>query len=212
MSSRIPFQPANHMFHSVILRDVVEEALDFFVKTPVYEFPPPRRFKGTGVYALYYVGTAGIYAKLGQINSAGSQVPIYVGKASAKGTRQGKISYDETRGYEIWSRFNKHRNSIESVVNLNLSDFTCRFMIMLGTEHGLIRTAESALIHRFRPLWNTYVDGFGINDPGSGRAKQLQSEWDSIHPGRGFIQKMETSPRPVEPILRKIERALSELP
>jgi len=143
------------------------------------------------------------------------RLPIYVGKASAKGVRQGKVDYvdyDEIRGYEIWGRLNKHRSSITGAANLELSDFACRFMIMLGTEHGLIRTVESSLIHRFQPLWNSYVDGFGINDPGSGRARQLQSEWDSIHPGRAFVRKMETSPRPTEPILKKIEMALSELP
>jgi hypothetical protein len=84
-------------------------------------------------------------------------------------------------------------------------------MIMVGEEHGLIRTIESALIRKYKPLWNTYVDGFGIHAPGKGRARQQVSEWDSIHPGRPFVEKMESEGRPIEPILAKIKKVLETL-
>ena len=40
------------------------------------------------------------------------------------------------------------------------------------------------LIIRFKPLWNVFIQGFGINAPGAGREKQRRSMWDTLHPGR----------------------------
>ena len=45
-----------HTFRSPAFRSVVEEAIAFFEGTPAYELPPPGRFVGCGVYALYYRG------------------------------------------------------------------------------------------------------------------------------------------------------------
>jgi hypothetical protein len=197
------FNPINHLFKSSVLQVVVDEAIDFFLSTPVYNLPPGFSFQGEGVYAIYFVGQDGIYQRLGTLNRPSVQIPIYVGQASSKGVRQGRV--EETTSTRVHGRLREHSRSIGSANNLSLDDFRCRFVLMLGKETGLIRTVESALIAKFRPLWNTYVDGFGIHDPGKGRARQLQSEWDSIHPGRSFVSKMESSPRTVEPILDKID-------
>lgn len=206
------FDPSKHVFSSPILEDVIQDAVEFFVNTPVYDLPPPKRFKGPGVYALYYVGDQEPYSRLGERNRKSVDIPIYVGQASPKGVRQARVEeIQEAVGYRLWNRLGEHRRNIEQVSNLRRADFKCRFMLMLDEEMGIIRTVESALIWRFRPLWNTYIDGFGIHDPGAGRAKQLQSEWDSIHPGRNFVAKMESSPRPLEPILAKIRKVLDEL-
>jgi hypothetical protein len=46
------------------------------------------------------------------------------------------------------------------------------------------------LIIRFEPLWNVFVEGFGINVPGAGREKQRKSMWDTLHPGRPEAKKL----------------------
>jgi len=51
-----------HTFRSPAFRSVVEEAIAFFEGTPAYELPPPGRFVGCGVYALYYRGGYELYA------------------------------------------------------------------------------------------------------------------------------------------------------
>lgn len=205
-----------HLFHSPLLRHIVQETVDFFEDTPVHSLPPGIRFYGPGVYALYYVGETGIYARLGRKNQPDVRYPIYVGQASSSGVRKGRAEAgSEEGGARLLGRLQEHARSISQVAdgeNLRLADFRCRFVLLLGTaEQGIIRTVESALIARYTPLWNSVVDGFGIRDLGAGRAKQALSEWDSLHPGRRFTQKMETTALPLLPILEKVERALSAL-
>ena len=40
------------------------------------------------------------------------------------------------------------------------------------------------MINKFKPVWNSVIDGFGNHESGSGRIGQVQSPWDMIHPGR----------------------------
>ena len=60
---------SQHTFKSPKLKRVVNDALVFFQSTPAYQLPPPERFGGGGVYALYYVGTFSLYQKLVHINT-----------------------------------------------------------------------------------------------------------------------------------------------
>jgi hypothetical protein len=53
-----------------------------------------------------------------------------------------------------------------------------------------IALAETLLITHFQPLWNVLVDGFGNHDPGKGRRHQARSDWDVLHPGRPFAEKL----------------------
>jgi hypothetical protein len=76
-----------HTFRSPEFRGVVEEALKFFEGTPVHNLPPPSRFTGCGVYALYYLGDCGFYAKIAHLNRDACALPIYVGKAVPPGWR-----------------------------------------------------------------------------------------------------------------------------
>jgi len=203
------FDPRDHLFESPIIQAVVDEAIDFFINCPPIPLPPPSKFEGGGVYALYFTGTEGIYSLLGQKNDRSLDQPVYIGQASSKGVRKGKI--ENRQGMRLYNRLREHYRSISNVDNLSTSDFRCRFILMAGNEIGLIRSVESALITRYKPLWNTTIDGFGIHDPGTGRDKQLWSEWDSLHPGRKFTRKLQTSPQPIGPILEKINRVLENL-
>ena len=58
----------------------------------------------------------------------------------------------------------------------------------------MIGSIEAALIKLNRPLWNSCVDGFGNHDPGSGRYEQARSDWDVIHTGRVWADRLNGVP------------------
>jgi Eco29kI restriction endonuclease len=182
-----------HIFRSPKFRGIVEEAIHFFNDTPVHSLPPPERFAGPGVYALYYTGNFELYAELGARNRISCEHPIYVGEAVARGSRKGitKSSADKT----LLGRLRDHSKSIAQATNILIDDFCCRFMVMLDFESDLILPVESEIIRRYKPLWNIAVDGFGNHDPGRGRYNQAVSEWDALHPGRTWVDRL-TGARP----------------
>ena len=65
----------------------------------------------------------------------------------------------------------------------------------------MIGTVEAALIRQYTPIWNSCIDGFGNHDPGSGRYDQAKSDWDILHPGRPWADKL----RGEHPSLKDIE-------
>ncbi len=58
-----------------------------------------------------------------------------------------------------------------------------------------IPLGETYLIEKFQPVWNYVVEGFGIKTPGI-RRKQNTSLWDTLHPGRAFVTRLELPPNP----------------
>jgi hypothetical protein len=80
-----------------------------------------------------------------------------------------------------------------------------------GDASDMIGTIEAALIKLHRPLWNTTLDGFGNHDPGKGRYQQARSDWDVIHPGRGWSEKCQGAANDRDTILERIEGHLSRL-
>ena len=176
------FDYSLHIFRSPKFQSVVNEAIEFFVETPLHRLPPPNQFLGPGVYGLYYVGAYELYAKIGELNRSTCVQPIYLGKAVPPGWRTARTGTSET--FDLYQRLREHTRSIQQGANLNIDDFRCKFMILNGIESDLIVPVEAELIRRFMPLWNTLVDGFGNHDPGAGRYNQARSEWDVLHPGR----------------------------
>ena len=85
-------------------------------------------------------------------------------------------------------------------------------MILSGLESDLVGTVEAALIRRYRPLWNTVIDGFGNNDPGAGRYNQARSEWDILHPGRLWAERLTGQSPRREDVIEKIRQFLMTLP
>lgn len=79
-----------------------------------------------------------------------------------------------------------HIKSIHAVENLDLSDFDCQIILVDEIWIGL---GESLVIQRFKPLWNTVVEGFGNHDPGRGRYQGKRPLWDELHPGRQWAEK-----------------------
>jgi hypothetical protein len=190
----VSFDYRQHIFRSPKFQSVVDEAIAFFDDTPVYSLPPPDRFAGTGVYALYYVDIQGgfdAYREMAALNQNTLSLPIYVGKAVPPGWRSGRSR--ETDAPALYRRLREHTRSIQYAANLDPEVFQCRFMILTGIESDLVVPVEAELIRRYAPLWNTVIDGFGNHDPGSGRYDQAKSEWDVLHPGRPWAARLRAS-------------------
>lgn len=187
MLSHKPFNPHEHIFRSPELESMLKDAIRFFNGTPVYELPPPKTFLGSGIYAIYYTGTLDLYERISQRNRIQYDLPIYIGKAIPIGARRGKGGKE---GSSLFKRLSEHAKSIQAVDNLDLAGFHCRFIIIPHEEDALIVPIESALIKQYNPLWNSWVDGFGNHDPGGGRDNQARSQWDVIHRGRAWAEKL----------------------
>jgi len=184
------FNREEHVYTSDAFEKIIKDTIRFFNGTPVLKLPPPVKFHGTGVYAIYYIGMSDIYKSLAERNRIEFSMPIYVGKAVPRGWRQARIETDKNKkSYELNGRLNDHASSISQAKNLSSEDFYCRFMILEDAASSLIGTVEAALIRYYKPIWNTKIDGFGNHDPGKGRYNQAKSEWDVIHPGRPWADK-----------------------
>ena len=106
----------------------------------------------------------------------------------AQGARKGLITITgKTESQALFGRLSEHADSITAGQDLELSDFTCRY---LTVDAIWIPLGESLLINMFSPIWNVIVDGFGNHDPGSGRKGQKKSQWDILHPGRAWAEKL----------------------
>jgi hypothetical protein len=176
---------------------VVKPAFTFFKGTPYYPIIKLPKFTGAGIYALYLTNTENTC----YCPTLPSMYPIYIGKAAPKGSRQGKKS---GAGTQLKGRLAKHLSSIRQVDNLDESNFVCRFMILQGHAEDMISAMESYLIRQYNPLWNSYIDGFGINAPGAGRYNQSPSEWDTLHPGRYYAAQLTGELRDEKLILSKV--------
>lgn len=203
------FDYNEHVFRSPKFRSVVDEATDFFIQTPLQLLPPPARFTGGGVYALYYLGEYELYSNLSELNQQDCKHPIYVGKAVPPGWRTGRVSTSETP--DLYNRLREHNRSLQQAQNLQTTEFQCRFMILNDVESDLVVPVEASLIRRYKPLWNMVVDGFGNHDPGSGRYNQAKSEWDVLHPGRIWAERLTGVEPNLNNIIVKVQSHLAGL-
>lgn len=136
--------------------------------------------EGPGVYAIFYAGAYGPYAPV-----AGSEYPIYVGKAVPPGSRKGEDI--DASAPALRRRLREHAKSISAAENIDLADFHCKHM---AVEPVWIALAERFLIDYYKPVWNLVLDGFGDHDPGRGRRDSQRSWWDTLHPGRSWAAKL----------------------
>lgn len=196
-----------HVFHSPRFQSVVSEAIEFFNGTPAHKLLPPVNFIGTGVYALYYLGNFDLYARIASLNQDIQGPPIYVGKAVPPGWRTARSQ--ETDAPVLYRRLREHSRSIQQATNLEIDGFRCRFMILGGIESDLVVPVEAELIRRYSPLWNSVIDGFGNHDPGSGRYNQAKSEWDVLHPGRPWVERLTGEPPRLEKVVDQVQQSLS---
>ena len=198
--------PDQHTFRSPKFKSVVKEAIEFLTKTPVHPLPPATDFAGVGVYALYYLGSFDYYSHIAHQNQQDCRQPIYIGKAVPAGWRTARTA-STNQDKALYQRLQEHARSIASVGNLEVHDFRCRFMILNGVEMDLISAVESELIRTYIPLWNTVVDGFGNHDPGKGRYNQARSEWDVLHRGRSWADRLTGQEPQLESVIAKIQQS-----
>lgn len=178
------FSPYNPLAIGSIAESVVRELLN----QPCGSLPPPTRFNGAGVYAIYYHGSYLAYDPIARRNQQDCVLPIYVGKAISQGGRKGVRLEPPVSGSPLYNRLTEHAESIRAATNLDLGDFRCRFLIV---EELFIELAERTLIQTYKPVWNACLDGFGNHDPGSGRYNGKRPGWDTVHPGRAWVAKMQ---------------------
>lgn len=139
------------------------------------------RFRGAGIYVIYYTGTHQLYAPI-----TGTDTPIYVGKAVPPGAR--KALNDPGRlGSPLFNRINQHRQSIDSAHDLDAAEFRVRRLV---ADELFIELTETLMIRTLRPVWNQAVDGFGNHNPGQRRNTGRVTDWDTLHPGRPWAARM----------------------
>ena len=207
-----PFDRAKHVYKNDAFVELVKDAVRFFNGTPVHPLPPPERFYGTGVYALYYTGQSAPYSKYAELNRLAYDFPIYLGKAVPRGWRQARAEHVVgKKSTELCSRLKEHANNICKVSSLDIEDFACRFMIFEGASSDMIGTLEVSVIKWKRPLWNSFLDEFGNHDPGKGRYEQAKSDWDVLHPGRSWAKKCKGKTPARKNILTGVEKFLHEI-
>lgn len=151
--------------------------------------------EGPGIYALYYTGTILEYQPI-----ADGAMPIYAGKAVPKGARKGGDEVDVSHP-ALRDRLKQHTRSIEQVHNLALTDFSYRALAIVPVW---IVFAEQALIKKYKPVWNSCLDGFGKHDQGKNRRATERSWWDTLHPGRSWTEG-ETETKTIKETQRRIE-------
>ncbi len=84
-------------------------------------------------------------------------------------------------------------------------------MIFEGSSSDMIGTLEASVIKWKKPLWNTFLDGFGNHDPGKGRYEQAKSDWDVVHLGRVWSKKCKGKTPSRGQILNGIEKFFDQL-
>lgn len=131
--------------------------------------------QGPGIYAIYYEGVMVEYQPISD-----GRRPIYAGKAVPKGSRTGGAELD-VKHPALRNRLKEHIRSVEQVNNLFVEDFSYR---ALAIEPVWIVFAEQALIKKYKPIWNSCLEGFGKHHQGGRRSKTERSWWDTLHPGR----------------------------
>lgn len=167
----------------------------------IHKFPPETRFKGPGIYALYYTGSHAAYSPLVTLDNGRCCFPVYVGQAARENAKQG-FSPRPSPGNELYSRIRKHYQSISQATNINPDDFKVRYLTL---KPAYISLAESVLIMAFRPPWNGM--GLGSNETGGPRMAGQGSLWDSLHPGRKGRPNgtQDTASAAAELIARRVE-------
>lgn len=177
---------------------------------PVERLSSLESFIGAGIYAIYYSGAFPEYEPIAKRNrSSRFEAPIYVGKAIPAGARKGAKTGGSGVTRALFNRIPEHSESVEKASNLFIADFHCRYLVV---DDIWIPLAESLLINKFVPVWNTIVDGFGNHDPGSGRYKGKRPRWDVIHPGREWAIRCTERPETRKQILADVEEHLRSQP
>ena len=152
-----------------------------FEKQVLHRLDETIAITGPGIYCLFYEGALEEYRDI-----SGTDTPIYAGKAIPPGSRRG--GEGDVTAPALQSRIRQHQRSIEQANNLDVQDFTYRYLAIVTTW---INLAERFVIRHYQPAWNACLDGFGDHDPGRGRYRGERSWWDTLHPGRLWAERLQ---------------------
>lgn len=200
-------KPVLKPFNPLDKRNLGESVADALLQTEPQALPP-EPFIGAGVYAIYYIGSFSAYEQLSKVNCDGKfHCPIYVGKAVPPGARKGGLGLDVDHGQALYKRLAEHAESVKATSNLDIADFFCRFLVV---DDIWIPLAESMLIERFKPVWNRVLDGFGNHDPGKGRHQGMMPQWDCLHPGRAWAERLQPCANTSDQLAERVKVYLSE--
>lgn len=194
-------KPYNPLEKRKLAESIVRELLS---QSPE-DLPPQDRFKGAGVYAIYYRGDFPLYAPLTRANRKQWRVPLYVGKAVPPGGRKGGFPEKPSAAPALHHRLAEHAETIEQARNLNIKHFACRH---LAVDEVWIKLAELLLIEDYKPLWNIVVDGFGNHNPGAPRGRSMRPNWDTLHPGRAWAAHLQPSALTLKQIRQRVKTHL----
>ncbi|MDR1432250.1 MAG: Eco29kI family restriction endonuclease [Propionibacteriaceae bacterium] len=177
---------ATEPFNPLDMESLARSIVNRMMEMEAVPLDDVARFSGAGLYAIYYRGPFRAYSLLAQVNAQQAAVPIYVGKAVPSGGRKGIDIAPAADTRALADRLRQHAASIRAAENLDITDFDARWLVV---EDIWIPLGESALIRKYRPVWNAVIDGFGNHDPGKGRINGMRSRWDTLHPGRPWAGK-----------------------
>jgi len=201
-------KPILKPFNPLDKRNLGESVADALLDTGAQPLPPTP-FIGAGVYAIYYTGSFFAYEQLARLNRNGDFCyPVYIGKAVPSGARKGGLGLDVEHGQNLYKRLVEHAESIKSAKNLDIGDFYCRF---IAVDDIWIPLAESILIERFKPVWNRVLDGFGNHDPGKGRHQGMMPQWDCLHPGRAWAERLQPCAFTSEQLAERVEKYINDI-
>jgi hypothetical protein len=203
MTDPVPYNPLDKHNLGISVADAL-------LAQPVVDLGDVQTFTGAGIYAIYYSGRFKPYAAIAERNKDGRcEWPIYIGKAIPAGARKGNVGLGGVQGYVLSGRLREHADSVRAANNLDIDDFSCRFLVV---DDIWIPLGESLLIAKLAPVWNRLLDGFGNHDPGAGRYQGMRPRWDVLHPGRGWALKCQSRPETEEQIAEEVRAYLSTAP
>ena len=193
-------------YNPLEIGELASSVMNALLRQELLPLPPTAEFLGTGLYAIYYQGAYPEYQPISELNRGDpGSCPIYIGKVVPPGSRKG-LPGEAPEGPFLFRRLREHATSIQQVTNLDLREFSCRY---LTTDPGWIPLGEQLLIQKFHPVWNTVVDGFGNHAPGSGRKAQQRSQWDELHPGRPWAEGLAPIRSGLDEIIQALRMATS---
>ncbi|MBI2813787.1 MAG: Eco29kI family restriction endonuclease [Opitutae bacterium] len=196
------------LFNPLDKTNLGKSVIDALMATKAVKLGDLPKFKGAGVYAIYYSGQFAPYAALSALNRKDPKHPIYIGKAIPQGGRKGLTTDASLDSHALSARLHKHAESIAATSDLKVTEFGCRYLAVDDIWIGL---GETLLIQRFSPLWNQVVEGFGNNDPGKGRHKGMRPLWDELHPGRAWARRLKPAKQSREQILAMVGDYMAKL-
>ena len=191
----------DRVYNPLNVEEFGRNAARALMEYPADPLPPEEAFNGAGVYTIHYSGTFPAYAGLGD-------TPIYVGKADPPGGGRGRRP-ETAEIFTLYGRLREHAESIELATNLQLGNFSCRWLVLDPVWIGL---TEQVLITEYRPIWNAVMRGFGSHDQGRTRDTQQRSLWDTMHPGRAWASRQKKREETEADIIAAIMQHTGGLP